>query len=206
MKNPLNYQSTEYDCGPTTMINAISYLFKREDIPPDVIKHIVLYSLDAYNCKGEFGKNGTSGMAMMFLANWLNQFGKVKNFPIQCEFLKGKDVYIGHGSRIISGLRQGGAAVVRLMYGCWHYVLLTDTDDRYIYLFDPYYRIKPFKNTGIDLVTDSPAKMNRRVAHEILNSVPKGPYAMGPLELREAVILFNGTTRKTTVDAIEYFI
>jgi len=42
MKNPLNYQTTEYDCGPTTLINAISYLFRREEIPPDVIKHIVL--------------------------------------------------------------------------------------------------------------------------------------------------------------------
>jgi hypothetical protein len=67
MKNPLSYQATEFDCGPTTLTNAISYLFKREEIPPDVIKHIVLYSLDAYNCKGEFGKSGTSGMAMMFL-------------------------------------------------------------------------------------------------------------------------------------------
>ena len=34
MKNPLRYQMTEYDCGPTSMLNAMSYLFPREAIPP----------------------------------------------------------------------------------------------------------------------------------------------------------------------------
>ena len=31
MKNPLHYQFSEYDCGPTTMQNAISFLFEREE-------------------------------------------------------------------------------------------------------------------------------------------------------------------------------
>lgn len=206
MKNPLSYQSTEYDCGPTTMTNAISFLFKREEIPPDVIKHIVLYSLDAYNKKGEFGKSGTSGFAMMFLSNWLNQFGKVKKFPIQCDFLTGEEVYIGQGSRIVAGLQQGGAVVVRLMYGCWHYVLLTGVDDKYIYLFDPYYRKNPFHIMGIDIITDAPTKMNRRVTYDILNSIEKGAYALGPRDTREAVILFNLNTQKTPDNTIEYFI
>ena len=26
MKNPLRYQMTEYDCGPTSLLNALSYL------------------------------------------------------------------------------------------------------------------------------------------------------------------------------------
>lgn len=40
MKNPLNYQTTEYDCGPTTVMNAVSYLFNREEISPDIPKCI----------------------------------------------------------------------------------------------------------------------------------------------------------------------
>ena len=206
MKNPLSYQTTEYDCGPTTMINAISYLFSRKEIPPDVIKHIVLYSLDAYNCKGEFGKSGTSQMAMMFLSNWLNQFGKVKKFPIHCELLTGGDVYIGQSSKIVAGLQQGGAVAVRVMYGCWHYVLLTGADDKYIYLFDPYYRKKSFHISGVDIITDAPTKMNRRVAYDILNSDGKGAYTLGPRDTREAVILFNQNTQKTPGNTIEYFI
>ena len=51
MKNPLRYQMSEYDCGPTTMLNAISYLFPREIISPEVIRNIMPVSythLDVY--------------------------------------------------------------------------------------------------------------------------------------------------------------
>lgn len=78
MKNLLIYQSTEYDCGPTTLTNAIRYLFDREEIYPDIVKYIMLYCLDSYNEAGEVGKRGTSASAMMFLSNWLTQFGQVK--------------------------------------------------------------------------------------------------------------------------------
>lgn len=206
MKIPLNYQSTEFDCGPTTLTNAMSFLFKREEIPPDVIKHIVLYCLDAYNCKGEFGKNGTSGMAMMFLSNWLNQFGKVKKFPIHCEFLTGREVYVGQNSKIVAGLQQGGAVVVRVRYGCWHYVLLTGADERGIYLFDPYYRKKPFAIPQIEILTDEPTKWNRKVPFSILNETARKPYALGPLDTREAIILLNSETKKTQSETVEYFI
>jgi len=202
MKTPLSYQTTEYDCGPTTMLNAISYLFKREQIPPEVIKHIVLYCLDAYNGKGESGKSGTSGMAMMFLSNWLNQFGKVKKFPIHCEFLKSDEVFIGQNSKIVQGLQQGGAVVIRL----WHYALLTGADDQSIYLFDPYYRRKPFRIPGVEILYDAPEKYNRKVAFGLLNSTGKGVYALGPWETREATILYNVNTRKTAQSTIEYFI
>ena len=206
MKNPLSYQITEYDCGPSTMMNAISYLFKREDIPPDVVKYIMLYSLDVYNEKGEFGKMGTSGMAMLFLSNWLNQFGKVKSFPVHCEFLTGESVYIGQTSKLVAGIQQGGVAVVRLMYGCWHYVLLTGADERYIYLFDPYYRRQPFRIPGVELVHGHPARMNRKVAWDVLNSEGKGVYALGPIVTREATVIFNRDAQRTAADTIEYFI
>ena len=80
MKNPLHYQLSDYDCGPTAMLDALSYLFEREDIPPEVIRNVMLYSLDCYSAEGVPGKSGTSRMAMMFLSNWLNEFGKVGRF------------------------------------------------------------------------------------------------------------------------------
>lgn len=205
MKNPLSYQSTEYDCGPTSMLNAINFLFNRNEISPDVIKSIMLYCLDSYNKKGEAYKSGTTGMAMMFLANWLNQFGKVKKWPIQCEMLTGDSVRITQNSKIAECLGQGGAVVARVMLGCWHYVLLIGIDNEYVYLFDPYYRIKPFTTDGIDMIKDEPAKMNRKVKHEILNSEGKGYYALGKKEGRECMILFNKNTR-ASVESIEYYI
>ena len=66
MKNPLHYQLSEYDCGPTSMLNAISFLFEREEIPPEVIRNIMLYSLDCYNSEGIQGKSGTSCACLLY--------------------------------------------------------------------------------------------------------------------------------------------
>lgn len=51
MKTPLHYQISECDCGPTSMLNAISYLFDREDIPPEIIRNVMLYCLDCYSAE-----------------------------------------------------------------------------------------------------------------------------------------------------------
>jgi len=205
MKNPLSYQSTEYDCGPTSMLNAINFLFHRKDISPDVVKNIMLYSLDSYNKKGEAYKSGTTGMAMMFLTNWLNEFGKVKKWPIRCEMINGENVHINQSSKIAECLGQGGVVVARVMLGVWHYVLLTGMDDKYVYLFDPYYRVNSFAVDGIEIIKDAPTKMNRKIRYDILNSEGKGYYALGKLEGRECITIFNNKT-KTSMDNIEYFI
>jgi hypothetical protein len=133
MKNQLSFQTSEYDCGTTTLLNAIRYLFEREEILPDIIRAISLYTLDVYNEDGEFGKSGTSRMAMMFLGNWFNQFGKTKNYPIYTEFLQDEKVSLKQNSKIIECLQQGGTVIVCVWLGnCRHYVLLTDIDSEYL--------------------------------------------------------------------------
>lgn len=205
MKNPLNYQITEYDCGPTTMMNAISYLFKREDISPDITKCIMQYCLDSYNQKGEAYKSGTSDTAMWFLASWLNHFGKVRKFPVHCENITGEQVYISENSRITECLQQKGVVVAKVMYGCWHYVLLTGIEGEYVDLFDPYFRQKPFKDERITMIWDEPKKRNRRVHIDMLNNTGKEPYALGRINCRECVLIYNTETRMT-MDQIEYMI
>jgi hypothetical protein len=213
MKNLLNYQSSEYDCGPVALTNAIRYLFDREVIYPDVIKYIMLYCLDSYNEEGEVGKRGTSASAMMFLSNWLNQFGQMKNFPIACEFLSGEDVYLAQNSRIVGALQQGGCVVLRLFLDVGHYVLLTGIEDDSLYLFDPYYEEPDdpelddeYLSEGITFVTDQPKRANRLVSMERLNRTTEGFYEMGPLDIREALIVFNQETRLTPDATIDYFI
>lgn len=205
MKNPLNYQTTEYDCGPTTMMNAISFLFKREEIPPEVAKCIMQYCLDGYNRRGEAHKSGTTDMAMNFLAHWLNQYGKVCKFPIHCENLNGKDVFLGKFSKVTECLQQKGVVVAKLMLGCWHYVLFTGLDGEYVELFDPYYRQKPYEAEGVVMVWDEPKRYNRKVRISVLNDTGKGIYALGNMDLRECVLLYNTKTRQT-MDQIEYII
>ena len=213
MKNLLNYQSSEYDCGPVSLTNAIRYLFDREVIYPDIIKYIMLYCLDSYNEEGEVGKRGTSSSAMMFLSNWLNQFGQVKNFPISCEFLSGEDVFLSPASRITTALQQGAAVLLRLFLDVEHYVLLTGIEGENIYLFDPYYEElddpeldREYFEEGITFITDQPKRANRMVSMQRLNRTTEGYYEMGPYSIREAVIIFNDGTRFTPESTIEYFI
>ncbi len=204
MKNPLSYQSTEYDCGPTTIINAIRFLFNREEIPPELVKTITLYCLDGYNENGEAGKSGTTATAMVFISNWLNQFGKIKGFPIYTSILESEKIYIGQNSDIVGCLQQGGAVIVKVMLDGGHYVLMTDVDDNYIYLFDPYYCEGEF-GEGIDVIKDAPAKMNRRVKRNLFNDQSQTDYAFGAADLRECMLMYNTNTRKT-IDTIEYII
>lgn len=207
MKNQLCYQTSEYDCGPTTLINAFRYLFEREEIMPEIIKTIYLYTLDEYNSEGEYGKSGTSRMAMQFLSNWFNHFRQTKNFPVYTEIIMGDNVRINKDSKIIECLFQGGAAVARVWLGSTeHYILLTDVEGDYICLFDPYEWDKPVDQNDVIKVKDCPCSMNRKVKMDLMNGVAEGYYTLGVPEKREIMLLYNVNTRRTPDKSIEYFI
>lgn len=213
MKNILNYQSSEYDCGPTTLTNAIRYLFDRESIAPELLKAISLYTLDSYNEQGESGKSGTSRMAMQFLASWMNQYGERKRFPIRARFLEEGQVSISPNSEIVECLQQRGVAVVRVwLLGDAHYVLLTHVEKDEIGLFDPYYidgegreEFDP-KKQGFRVVSDQPWRLNRMVKAEVMNRKGTGNYGMGEKGMREAMLIYNTETRMTPERTIEYII
>ena len=182
MKNPLHYQLSEYDCGPTSMMNAIAYLFEREEIPPEAIRNTMLYCLDCHSKEGIPGKRGTSRAAMMFLSNWLNE------------------------SRINHALNHGGVAVVRLYLDEEHYVLMTGVENENILLFDPYYWDEPYEQKDILIDKDHPRAYNRIVPFKYFNQENEEIYSLGPLEEREAVLIYNEKTRTVPEEVIEYFI
>lgn len=206
MKNPLYYQRTEYDCGPTSLLNAVSYLFDREEIPPELLRNIMLYCLDSYGAEGAFGKSGTSCIAMMFLSNWLDGFGKTGKLPVSSRYLSGESVEISQNSAVLDALRRKGAVVLRLYYDVAHYVLLTGERDGNILLFDPYYQDTPFPQKDIVMTWEHPHSHNRIVPISYFNKETHDIYAMGETESREAVILFNEKTKLTAEKTIEYFI
>lgn len=209
MKNPLHYQLSEYDCGPTAMLNAISFLFDREEIPPEIIRNIMLYSLDCYNKNGEPCRAGTSRMAMMFLSNWLDGFGRATSLPLSSQYLSGKAVRIGDESLVNDALTRGGVAVVRLFYEVEHYALLTGIQREKICMFDPWFvpaGTNEFSATGVEVTLSCPKEYNRLVPIACFNREENAPYALGRIDDREAVLLFNETTKKTAQNTIEYFI
>ena len=88
-----------------------------------------------------------------------------------------------------------------------HYVLMTGIQNENILLFDPYYWDKPFEQKDILMDDKHPREYNRIVPFKYFNQENKETiYALGPLEEREAVLIFNEKTRTVPEEVIEYFI
>ncbi len=137
---PLRYQLSEYDCVPATIGNAIACLFERDEIPPEVVQRIYLYTLDSAGRRGTFAR-GSSDESVRLLARWLEQFS-TDRFGVHAEFLAGREVHLKRGNRVVECLNDGGVALCNITYdhGDWHYVLALRADDRSVYFFDPYWR------------------------------------------------------------------
>ena len=146
------------------MLNAISYLFHREEIPPEIVRNIMLYCLDCFGPDGASGKCGTSCMAMMFLSNWLSGFGQAGHLPVSSQYLSGREVNFSQNGGLSDALRRKGAAVVRVDLEGWHYVLLTGIQKDMVYFFDPYYRTEPFDDSifGLKLLARTPIIASRQ--------------------------------------------
>ncbi|MBQ8718907.1 MAG: C39 family peptidase [Clostridia bacterium] len=193
MAYPLQYQLTEYDCGPTSVINALRLLFDRKLLHPDMIHGVYRYCMEGFNCHGEMGKTGTSRCAMHFLSQWFNQYAMQRHFPIHTEYLVEGDTYLHKGSPIEQTLRAGGCALVRCHFGCEHYILLTGLceDGEHVYVFDPYYLEKKLRRRDIVPITDLPCRANVMLPFDRLNREDRDYYAMGSRERRECVLFFN---------------
>lgn len=195
MKNRLIHQSSEFDCGPTTLINALRFLYEREEIPPMLLKGIWIYGNDAFNDCGEMGKQGTSKAAIRFFANWFNDMGQNCRFPIRAEYVHRAAADITPDSRTVQCLREGGVALMR----CWsegigHYVLLTSLEeDGSIGLFDPYDEPDEEvpKAEGLRIIHGQDYRMNRTAPMELLNRRDRSNYAMGDDEKRVNLLIWR---------------
>lgn len=200
MNNPLSYQISEYDCGPTTLLNAISFLIPRKQIPPDIIKYVQMYCMDGFNGRGQMGKTGTSRMAMSLLVHTLNQYSKAKKWPLYCHKLETHEIELSEQSPIIRALREGGVAILRVYHTVEHYILLTGVTEDSVYVFDPYYEEPPVRNRYTHPVEGAPDRYNYISKWAAFNRENKGFYSMGKREGRECLLLFNQNTRTPFVD------
>ena len=113
---------------------------------------------------------------------------------------------MGQNSRLRDALRRGGAAVVRVDLDGWHYILLTGIDGDAVFAFDPYRMETPLPVKGIEAAEGHPEAYNRIIPACLLARESVSPYAFGPVETREAVLLFNTRTALTAEKTVEYMI
>lgn len=189
VKVPLRYQITEFDCGPTSLFNAFNYVYNREEIPADLVKAIMLYTLDEYNHVINAG--GTSKEAMSFLSKFLTTYASDNKFNLVCKRYDKESVNIDTAREWIE---SNGVLIVRLIQENDHYAVMTSLDDEYVYLFDPYYfEADHYDNDSeVDIIFDHPFEYNRRVSIKRFASEEKADFALGKIENRE----FVGIKRK----------
>lgn len=161
---PLHYQISEYDCGTTTLLNALKYLFKREEFSPEIYKFIVQHTLDKSNDYGEICKGGTSIDCLEFLCNWLNKNGPSKGMNIYYKCFQNTEYSIYNGN-LRKTIKNNGVAILEVYQDCEHYCLLTDIDETYAYIFDPYYlNVDYYDNDPcIEIIENEPFLYNRKV-------------------------------------------
>lgn len=149
MKVPFRLQASEYDCVPTALINALSRLFERKEIPPSLIQRIYLYSLDREVLCGEVVR-GTSDHAIEILSIMLNKYrdDRHRRFAVSTEFIKGHEVHLDQESKILHCIDSGGVALLRVWLDQhdWHYILAFAHKDGNMHCFDSY---RPSKEAGI---------------------------------------------------------
>ena len=194
MKTPFRFQASDYDCVPTTFINAISYLFERSEIPPLVIQRIFTYCLDSISSQQNLG-HGTTSYAVQLMGNFLSEFQE-KGFKVCTEYICDERVHLGRNNKIARTLNAGGAALlnVKSIGNDWHYVLALEIDANWLYIFDPYPKknYKKFGDKFVYVKQEFPQGPNLHVRREWLDSKNNSELnSLGPIKTREALLLWR---------------
>ncbi|MBC8442398.1 MAG: hypothetical protein H8D87_22270 [Deltaproteobacteria bacterium] len=191
---PLHYQVSEYDCVPTAFINAVTYLFERNEIPPMVISHIYLYSLDTVGRNAMFGIGGTSKYAARLLGNWLSSY-KMKKFSVYTEFLEKYEISLIAGSRIHTCLQDKGIVLCNMFLTPKeeHYILILDMDEEWVYIFDSYRRvsIRGMKDNVHILPCEDGRSPNLKIRRSWITQETSKRFCLGPIHLRESLLVWR---------------
>lgn len=189
MKIPLRYQNTEYDCGTTTFVNALAYLYDREDIPVELLKKIYKLTLDVKDSEGIIGKGGTSRSHAELLSKYFAEYANQNdNFDLECEILTSDKINIEY---MKNNLNRKSVIIAR----CWqdgeHYVLITKIDDIFAYIFDPYYLEEDYytQDSDVAIVLHETFSHNRLVKIERLFDESKKDFSLLEKKNRSVIIL-----------------
>jgi len=189
---PFQYQVSEYDCVPTALINAVSSLFKRKEVPPMVIRHIYLYCMDTVGRNARFGIGGTSKYAVRLVGNWLESY-KFKAFSVRTEFLEKADVRLDPDGPVQACLDEGGVVLCNILLTRKeeHYIMITHIEDGWVYAFDSYFRtaIRGMKGDVGILPSADGRTPNLRIRLSWLDQPDCRRFCLGPVDQREALLI-----------------
>ena len=178
MKIPLRFQMIEEDNGKETLLNAINYLFDREDIDNDLISNIDSYFDDNDVIKKES------------LCEFAKKVLKLKKYNFELKYFSNEEVTI---KNIKDNFKDNVSCAIVSVYlnEKIHYVLLTSLDNTYAYLFDSYYLDDIYFDIDrqVEIIFDDPFKINRKVNLKRFTGMSLSDFSMGPQDIRECLII-----------------
>ena len=122
MKSPLRYQITDFDCGSVSLINCLTYLFEREEVPAELVRIITTFSLECYNEKGMLENNAYTKQLNYVVSKWVSEFARQKMIPLKSLYLTGEKIGL---SMIVGCLKREGCVNVKTYRdGYEHYASL----------------------------------------------------------------------------------
>lgn len=188
MKIPLTFQITEFDCGTTSLLNALLFLYDREEIPVSFLKAIYKYTLDAKGESGIVGEAGTSRNALINLIDWIHDYVDENDFDITFTNLEKENVT---RELIQECLDNNGCVLARCYQDVEHYVLITKMDDNFTYIFDPYYVEEDYyvNDEEVAVVLNAPFTHNRLVKTNRLFSEEHLDFSLMEISKREVVLI-----------------
>lgn len=191
MKVPLRFQITEYDCGTVSLLNALVFLFEREEMPLELVKTIHKYTLDCHTEEGELGKTGKPKELIMNLSKWVTDLVNKKDFGVKFTRCVKGEVNL---DSIRSCIKAKGVVFAKT-YRCHdiseHYVIITSLDESNAYVFDPYYLDERHydMDSEVSFIFDEPFKYNRIVKLDRLLSNTKKDLSLGRSDVRECILI-----------------
>jgi hypothetical protein len=186
---PLHYQATQVDCYPTSILNALIWLFERQELPGAVLQRIYLCCLDGieHRITGSY----TSEHASLALVDWLSDF-KTPAFAVDAEVITGHALHLNPSSRVLRWLRRGGVAVLDVYdtTATTHSILALAAGVDHVDFWDPYLRGRRYDygSGSMRLATDGRSP-NLRLAKARLGSPRLRRYALGPTATRTGVLV-----------------
>ena len=189
MKIPLRFQITEFDCGTVALQNAISYLFDRENVPPELIRAVSIYTVNCYDDVGNIVDSGVTHDTMEKMTTWITEYVNHNSFGITCTHLEKGQVDI---NAIKMCLSEGGCAFVKTFQNGDSFAVVTKIDDNFVYLWDAYYQGETYYDNEkqVTIIFNKPFHYNRQVSLRRFLSDSANDFALGPIENRDCV-LFN---------------
>lgn len=122
------------------------------------------------------------------MTKWFTDYSNQHDFGIYCQHLQKENVTFDIIEKFIG---YNKCILLRTYLDGDHYVIITDMDDKYLYIWDSYYLDENYYRNKNDIIIDlnNQFKYNRKVLKEYFNTLEINDLTLGPIRKRKILLI-----------------